>query len=222
MNTPPRFFESITISAPLRIYNEKLFYYYQQAISSQNPVLQYLSFYQIIENFHYEVSNEDIIKIVRDILTHPSFSYKNQKSIENVIKTSREWKFNEKNATKLVIEQLIDLNDLKTDLIEYDGNYYNYLKSKGVRFAHAKKIREDKETIEINSLSERVHNVRNALIHSKEGDLLFNEEKKGIYIPLTNHEEELVQEIPLIRMLAEHIMINTSEVINEDNLNYNP
>ena len=208
------------ISSPRRIYNKKILYYYHQGLSTQNPVLQYLSFYQIIENFYYDVSNEDLIKEVKNTITSPDFSYKKLKSIETVIIKVKNWKFKEKQAIKLVLEKFLKLDDLKDILITYDPNYYESIKSKGVEFAEAPKIIESKKTIDLSSLSNRIYKVRNSLIHSKEGELIFDEKKKGIYIPFTGDEEELRREIPLIRFVAEQIIINSSKELNDANLNY--
>lgn len=208
------------INAPRRIYNENLLYYYQQALSTQNPVLQYLSFYQIIEYFYYDVSNEDLVKEVKDTITNPDFSYKKLESIEKVIIKVKDWKFREKQATRLVLEKFLKLDELKNNLISYDKDYYKLIKSKGVKFAAAQKITESDKGIDVSSLSNRIYKVRNSLIHSKEGSLIFTEKERGVYIPFTEHEEELRREIPLMMFVAEQVIINSSKELNEANLNY--
>jgi hypothetical protein len=55
-------------------------------------------------------------------------------------------------------------------------------------------------------LSNRIYNVRNALIHSKEGE-------KRRYVPFSENENELRKELPLIRLVAEQIIINSSKNI---------
>jgi hypothetical protein len=58
----------------------------------------------------------------------------------------------------------------------------------------------------MDTLSNRIYNVRNALIHSKEGE-------KRRYVPFSENENELRKELPLIRLVAEQIIINSSKNI---------
>lgn len=224
-NTPFKRDKYEDILPPRRIYNENLLYYYQQALSTKNPVLQYLSFYQIIEYFYYQASTEKLIHEVKSIITNPEFSYKKTKSIEKVILKVKTDKFGERKAIDLVLEKYVNPEDLRDSLIKYDVNYYNLLKKQKVKFADANTISErstknNEKVIELSALGKRIYAIRNSLIHSKEEDFLFQDSKKGVYVPFTDHEEELRNEIPLIRLVAEQIVINSSEVLTDANLNH--
>ena len=203
------------ICAPQRIYNEKLIYYYQQALSGSNPVLEYLSFYQIFEYFYGIVFREDLIMDVKNKITNPGFSPKDKKSIDELIELVKEGNFEEKKALILVLEKYIDGKKLRNKLIEYDKDYYNYLIKDKVKFADADRIQEKskkKDTFIVNTtLADRIYKIRNALIHSKEGN-------EAIYVPFTSDEEILMKELPLIQFIAEQVIINSSEDMNLTNL----
>jgi hypothetical protein len=207
------------ICAPQRLYNEKLIYYYQQALSGSNPVLEYLSFYQILEYFYDIVFKEDLVNDVKNKLINPDFSPKDKKSIEELIELVKEGKFEEKKALILVLGKYIDGKKLRSKLIEYDIDYYNYLTKKKVKFADADHIQEKSKNkdkfISKTSLADRIYKIRNALIHSKEGN-------EAIYVPFTSDEEILMKELPLIQFIAEQVIINSSDEINLTNLESTP
>ena len=56
----------------------------------------------------------------------------------------------------------------------------------------------------IKRLSQRIYSVRNAIVHSKDCDKLR-------YQPF-NNDDELRKEIPLIKSIAEIVIINTAEI----------
>lgn len=162
---------------------------------------------------------------MKSIITNPEFSYKKTKSIEKVILKVKTDKFGERKAIDLVLEKYVNPEDLRDSLIKYDVNYYNLLKKQKVKFADANTISErstknNEKVIELSALGKRIYAIRNSLIHSKEEDFLFQDSKKGVYVPFTDHEEELRNEIPLIRLVAEQIVINSSEVLTDANLNH--
>lgn len=210
---PIKSFRSIEINHPQRIFNEKLIYYYQQALSTDNPVLKYLSYYQILEHFFDIVAKENIIKEVRDNITHPDFSNQNDESLEDLINLINTPRREDKKDLLLVFEKYLKDNLLKKDLINYNSSYYDDLKKNGVKFADAQKLEEKgkKNLITKQSLSERIIKVRNALTHSKQG-------KKRVYVPFTKDEAKLRKELPLMRLVAEQIIINSSDKINDSNL----
>ncbi|NMC61247.1 MAG: hypothetical protein GYA51_17975 [Candidatus Methanofastidiosa archaeon] len=201
-------FRTHELNFPKQIYNKKLIYYYQQALSTDNPVLKYLSYYQILEHFFDIVANENLINEVTDTINHPDFSTKQNKSIEDLIELIRASHRNEKLDLQLVLKKYLKIENLKKDLLEYDTSYYTYIITNKVDFADAQNInvKGKNEDIDIKSVSERITKVRNALIHTKHG-------KDDIYIPFTDHEEELLKELPFIRLIAEQIIINSSEEI---------
>lgn len=210
---PIKDYRSSEINYPKKIFNEKLIYYYQQALSTDNPVLKYLSYYQILEYFFDIVAKANEIKEVRDNITHPDFLNKNDESIVDLIDLIKTTKREDKKSLLLVLEEYLKETKLKKDLINYNSSYYDYLKTCGVKFANAKNLREEgkNNVISKQSISERIIKVRNALTHSKQG-------KNEVYIPFTKHEEELRKELPLIRFVAEQIIINSSEEINSSTL----
>jgi len=57
----------------------------------------------------------------------------------------------------------------------------------------------------IRSLAKRIYKTRNAIVHSKEGE-------QAKYIPF-DHDNELAREMPILRFIAETVMMETSTII---------
>jgi len=84
------------LQPPRRKYISDLVYHYQRALSTDLPVLQFLSFYHIMEYFYDSVYNEDLLNSVRKKITDTGFSYKRDKDLKDLIEIiKRKLKFKE-------------------------------------------------------------------------------------------------------------------------------
>ncbi|BAZ83688.1 hypothetical protein PN497_09230 [Sphaerospermopsis kisseleviana CS-549] len=203
------------IDPPRRHYIPDLIYHYQLAVAADNPFLEYLSYYHVIEHFFEEVFNEDLIEKIKNKITHPDFSYKRKKDISKLIKDisrslqirNEEITFSEQEGLRLTIERYVNIDDLRDKLNSYDSTLINYYKTSKVTFAMADEINiDDSNTTNIfKKLAARIYKTRNSIVHSKESD-------KARYMPFKD-DRVLVKEIPLLRFVAEQIIINTSILI---------
>lgn len=201
------------LEAPKRIYNREPLYYYHQALSTDNPVLKFLSYYQVLEYFYNIVSEEHLKENVKLIITNPAFSSENEELINKLIKFVKkaEYRYKEKYSLQLVLEKHLNVDELKQDLNSYDITSYNHVMSGNVDFVEVPNL-INLEDQEFNiSLANRIYNIRNALIHSKEGE-------KHRYVPFSEHEVELKKELALMRLLAEQVIIRSSERLNINRL----
>lgn len=100
-----------------------------------------------------------------------------------------------------------DLDTLKTSIITIDSSAVEYYKNNHVEFAcESKSINfEDVPEKAYSDIRDRIYAVRNAIVHSKEGDKLRYEPFK--------HDKQLAKEIPLIRSVAEEIIISSAKPI---------
>lgn len=199
------------LEPPKRKYIHDLIYYYQMGMSAINPVLKFISYYNIIEYFFEKVYNEELIRSVREDITKPDFSYKNDGHIQKLIngikkkvslKDGREI-INEPLALKLTLQKLIpELDDLKNQISECKQNLIEYYKNAKISFSDGNAVDfEEREKSKIYSnLARRIYKTRNSIIHSKE--------LKKRYTPF-HDEKELMKEIPLIRLISEIIIINS-------------
>lgn len=71
---------------PLREYSEDVVDYYKQALASNDPYIKYISFYHIMEYFYDEVFKRKMVTDLKNKITHPDFSYKDDDKIFEIAK----------------------------------------------------------------------------------------------------------------------------------------
>jgi hypothetical protein len=202
------------LDPPRRFYTEDIVQHYLFAISTDNPVMEYLSYYHVLEHFFESVFNDDLIESVKSKITNPGFSYKRPKDISklvNFIKNSLQIRsekitFSENEALKLCLLRFVDLNELKENLMEYDETLVEYYKRNKVGFSGGVEFdleHSDRELI-LKDMAKRIYDTRNSLVHSKDGE-------KSKYTPFRD-DRVLVKELPLMRFISEKVILSKSTV----------
>lgn len=199
---------------PYKSYNPELVKYYYQGASTDIPFTQYLAFYHVAEFFFQTIAEQSAFHEIESFITRPSFSpYKKEdirqfyNKIKKKMRDQREdgvW--DEKMGLLLCLKKYIpDIESLKNAIQSIDSSAINYYESNNAPFTDEGKM------INFDDLSEafytvvrnRIYSVRNAIVHSKEGEKLRYEPFK--------HDKELAKEVPLIRAVAEEIIINSAK-----------
>jgi hypothetical protein len=203
------------IDPPRRTYISDLVHHYQMAISTESPFLQYISFYHILEHFYEKVYNDELIKLIQNEITSPSFSAKRENDIKKVIKVistkllsrNEEYSIDEKEALQITLMRYVNMENVKCKIKEIDSSLIEYYKKNDVVFSGGQKVNFDDKEIKglFKNVASRIYLTRNSIVHSKDTD-------KPRYMPF-KHDKSLVKEIPLIRFIAEEIIINTSEML---------
>lgn len=208
------------IEPPKLFYHSELTEHYNLALSSDNSFIQFISYYHIMEYFFDDVYNEALISSVRDVLQHPGFSSKKPKEISRLIDviqkktkvTKEEFLGSELEALELTLKQYVSMEELKISLSEFDSDLINYYRTHEVSFSKG-------DTIDLGDTSNdklpkkvaaRIYKTRNSLVHNKSNNTRLKD--RGIYHPFSN-EKELTNEIPLMRTIAEWIIINSARPI---------
>lgn len=202
------------IEPPRRTYINDLILHYQKGVSSDSLDHQFLSFYHILEHFFEKIYNEDLISRMRNELTQPGFSYKRKTDIEKLIKIierrlkykNDEFQINELEALELVLRKyLTNLEEIRNELNAVDSNLITFFKTFEVPFSKGNKVNFEVESEVYKNLAKRIYYTRNSIVHSKETD-------KEKYVPFKD-DKELINEIYLMRIIAEKIIINNSKEI---------
>lgn len=202
------------IDPPRRAYNEDLVQHYLLAVSTDNPVIEYLSYYHILEHFYESIFNNDLLETIKNKITDPGFSYKRKKDIDQLVNTikrslqirSETITFSESEALKLCLQKYVHLSELKSKLSEYDETILEYYKTTKVEFSGGREVdieNKDEDSV-IKALTKRIYATRNALVHSKDGD-------KSKYTPFKD-DRILVKEVPLMRFISEMVILSESSV----------
>lgn len=203
------------IDPPRRTYSADLIHHYLLAVSTDNPVVEYLSHYHVLEHFFEAVFNDDLIATIQDQLTQPAFSYRRRKDIKNLITKIRRSlqvrdetiTFSEEEALRLTLKNFVELPNLANDLGTYDQTVIDYYKNNKVPFSSGSDVdlSSTDENMILKNLSKRIYQTRNALVHSKDGD-------KSKYTPFVD-DHDLAKEIPLMRFISEQVILKNSRLI---------
>jgi hypothetical protein len=201
------------IDVPRRSYVSDLVYHYQLGISSDSPMLQYISFYHVMEHWFESIYHDDLVAEIQKRMTDPSFSFRRKKDIEGLIKKINrsiqlredEASINEQVALKLTLQKYVNLEALAIELQDLDESVVSYYTSTKVSFSEGDVVdlRGSEKDVVLAALSRRIYKTRNAIVHSKDG-------ARGRFIPYAD-DDALIPEIPLMRLIAEQIIIETSE-----------
>lgn len=199
---------------PYKQYNQELVKYYYQGVSTDIPFTQYLAFYHVAEFFFQTIAEQSAFQEIENFITRPSFSpYKKEdvrlfyNRIKKKMRDQRDdgvW--DEKIGLLLCLKKYVpDIENLKNEILSIESSAIDYYKTTDVPFAdEGKTINFDDTTESIyTTIRNRVYSVRNAIVHSKEGEKLRYEPFK--------HDKALSKEIPLIRAIAEEILINSAK-----------
>lgn len=201
------------LDPPRRTYHEDLVQHYLLAVSTENPVIEYLSYYHILEHFFESVFNDDLIDSIKSKITDPSFSYKRKADINSLIKSikkslqirSETITFSESEALRLCLLKFVDIPDLKSKLNAYDDTLVDYYKMNKVEFSNGSEVDLDEDDDKaLKNLTKRIYSTRNSLVHSKDGDA-------SKYTPFKD-DRVLVKEVPLMRFISEMVILSESQI----------
>lgn len=203
------------LDPPRRHYISDLVHHYQLAVGAENPFLEFISYYHVAEHFFETVFNQDLVERIRSKLTQPDFSYKRKKDIGGLIKDiskslqirNDSITFSELEALRLTLENYIDFEDLKSKIDDYDPTLSEYYRTTKVSFSNGDEfdLSGSDEAVLAKKLASRIYKTRNAIVHSKDSD-------KSKYMPFRD-DKILVKEVPLIRFIAEQIIIESSSIV---------
>ncbi|TWJ25793.1 hypothetical protein JD76_05967 [Micromonospora endolithica] len=203
------------LDPPRRFYINDLVHHYQLGVAADSAMLKYLSYYHVAEHWFENIFQDDLVEQVKGMITSPDFSYRRKPDIKALIKKvskaiqvrDEELIINEQIALRLTLERYVSLPRLIDDLQQFDPGLLNAYKQSPVGFSggDAVDLRHPSQAEVIAALSRRIYKTRNSLVHSKEG-------AKGRFIPF-QHDAELSTEVPLMRFVAEQIILSTSRIM---------
>ena len=217
---PRRFLRVEEMGTPKLFYTNELTEQYNLALSSSDPFIKFIAYYHIMEYFFDDVYNGALISSVKEVLLHPGFSAKKPKEINKIIDivrrktkiTKEEFQGTELEALELTIKTFISMEQMHTSLYENEPKLINYYKTHEVSFSNGDAVDLSDFSNERlpKKIAARIYKTRNSLVHSKSNNSRIKE--RGIYRPFTD-DKELTNEIPLMKLIAEAIIIKSAEEI---------
>jgi hypothetical protein len=203
---PFRFEESVTgdqLPLPQVRFNPDIIRFYQRGMGTYDPVDQFLSFYHVLEYYFVAVSDGQLYSKLSRRINDPRFSTTPShldRIIQDTLNHKRET--DETEMLKLVLKEYVE----EAELIEFIEAYEEYLgdklyTKKRTIFGESIEIRLDPDHV-VGNLAKRVKVIRNALVHSSD-----RYERQQRYIPTAKAENMIRREIPLMKYLAERVII---------------
>jgi len=191
------------LSLPTARFNSDIVSFYHLGMSNDIPVLQFLAFYQVLEYYFVSVSDEQLYSKLSRQLKDPKFNTTPQ-NLDRLIQEVLDHGHitDEVEMLKNVLNKFID----EAELIEFIKAYEDYLGEK----PYTKKRDVFGEEIEIKlakghvfgNVAKTIKTVRNALVHSSD-----SYGRSARHIPFSKSTEIVKREIPLVKFLAERIII---------------
>lgn len=205
------------LDAPKRKYNKHLINYYIQYGSSKDPMNQFIALYHVMEYFFdidYVNDLRDSLKATLNISCDSTIKEENIEEFLKILikKYNIKRSFGEKDKLKLTLTKHVTIKNVCDSIELNNKELIEDYKDGEVAFSKGRPVNlkgeNDKDIC--NALAERIYNTRNAIVHSKANNE--GEEESNVYKPF-EHEEELKKEIPLMRAIAEEIILDTAEEI---------
>jgi len=193
---------------PKAMFNSDIVRFYQRGVSTRDPVIQFLSYYQVLEYFFLSVSDERLYETLSHRITDPRFSPKPSfldRIIQDVLNHRRIT--NETEMLKLVLQKYVEPDDLIAFIRAYEEHLGErfYTKRKRLFGQDVPEIRFEQAHL-YGNIAKRIKAIRNAIVHSSD-----RYERKERFVPLTSQSEAIIsREIPLMKFLAERVIISTA------------
>lgn len=208
---PFRFGDSVPgdqLPLPTISFRSDIVRFYQRGMSTNDPVTQFLSFYQVMEYFFLAVTNEQLYAKLSRRINDPRFSTTNRnldRIIQEVIEHRRTTDQTE--MLKAVLGKFVDENELIEFIKAYEEHLGEklYTKRKKIFGVDIAEVRLTPGHV-LGNISKRITTIRNAIVHSSD-----QYERQERYVPLTTTSERLIRrDIPLLKFLAERVIIATA------------
>lgn len=204
-------------SASNKIYKSALIDQYCMAMTNEDPMMQFIAYYHVLEYFFKTIRTEKARKSLDEVEGLKESSEENDKLKREIIKKlscdfENFIRVPETDSLLLTLENYISIDELKARLEFISASSINHYKSSKVSFSNGSKVDllSSNEELIYKNLKNRIYKTRNSIVHNKINE--DNKDENLIYNPFED-EEELKKEIPLMRAIAEQIIIKTAEEI---------
>ncbi len=191
---------------PKLLIHPDLLRFYQLALSTDLPILQFLAYYQIIEYFFIRVMNENLYQKIAPLLKDPRF-FPTPDNLDEIFNDVRNFKRESKESKQIemVLKKWVTESELKQFISKFEkiaGKIY----SKGQTYFGPRVLKIDLNGGNLfENLATIIYDIRNALVHSSD-----RYEGRERHIPFTDSSEIINKQIPMMRFVAEKIMIGSA------------
>lgn len=188
-------------------YDSNVTRFYQRAVSADDAYTSFISFYHILEYFFISVSDAKLYSRLERVVNDPAFSAR-RKQLDRII-TSVDEHSRESDETEMlkgVISEFVEEDDLLDFLQKYESQLERKLYTEKTNcFGYEIEKMTFKSGHIFGPVAKRIKTIRNALVHSSD-----RYERKERYVPGEEASRMLTRELPVLRFLAEKVIIATA------------
>jgi len=197
------------LEIPKSLASRELVNFYTRALNGTVPEYQFLGFYHCLEHFFLTVSDQVLYQRVKTHLLSPAFAVTNQ-YIDKVIFEIQKHRSEENEIVMLrqVLQQYISAIELKNFIGEFENwrEVRIYTENREILGKQFQIDPASKNVFE--ALAQRIKHIRNEIVHSEDR----RQRSKQRWLDL---DSVAVDELPLMRFLAQQVIIATSNPIEE-------
>lgn len=188
------------------LYSSELSKFYIRGHSA-DPYIQFLSFYHVAEYFFIQIADKNLYSQISRILRDPKFRDTPthlDKIIQSISIHKRDTR--EEDMLRAVLEEFIEEDELIAELARIEAQH-----GEKIYTVKTQSFGYDLERLSLQkghvygALSKRIKTIRNALVHSSD-----RHERKSRYVPGAEANSVLRREIPIMRYLAERIIVGSA------------
>lgn len=178
-------------------------YFYAKAATTM-PLLQYLSYYQSIENHFARFFEAATTQRIRNQLKDPRFDISSDAAIKRLIATASRGgrgSASERDQLKATIHGSVEVDEI-VDFLEMDAERKAALTRKG-EIEGAPWIGKARDSL-LDHLGERIYYIRCRIVHSKEDA---SDEHAAPLMPYSRESAKLSHDLELIEFVARRVII---------------
>ncbi len=197
---------------PLRLmrvrFHSDTIRFYQRALATDDPFLQFLSFYQVLEYHFVRVSDEELYRKLTARLNDPAFRPAPAR-LDGLIRDAQSHdrlRMKDPDMLKGVLTRYVEHDALRRFVEDYEANLGAKLYTRKRLLYGVEILVQPEEGHLHGNIATTITTIRNALVHSSDR---YEREKR--YVPSPAAEKALQKEIPLMRFLAERVIIASAE-----------
>ena len=199
-------FDGTSLPMPSVDFNPDVVQFYQLGVSSRVPVLQFWSFYQVLEHYFVRTSDEGLHTQLANRLKDPRFkpsAAQLDRLVQDVV--DHVDSIGEVSMLESVLKKYVDPEKLIDFIQQYEVflDEPHYTKRRRV-FGDDVEVKLDKDSV-VENVARTIHAIRDTLMYSSDR---FSRTARNVTFDRVSEMVKL--EVPLMKFLAERVIIGTS------------
>jgi len=188
-------------------FNPDIVRFYEFGMGTDIPELRFLAFYQVLEYYFVSTANEKLHEKMSNRIKDPRFGLTSSnldRLVHDVIEHRHET--DETKMLKNVLSKFVD----ETLLIDFIKAYEKHLgesiySKRHMVFGVPVEVKLEEGHV-FGNVAKHIKEIRNALVHSTD-----RYERQARHVPFTKTTEKIAQDIPLMKFLAERVIISSAK-----------